>query len=588
MLTILDDEGSLLEADQRALVRHVVQEGAGADIIFSAGTTGEWDKIDNDTRQAVIRVCAEEVAKTNRQLTAMDADGVEHWAGVTAPTAHETLANLEFALECGADAAVIAPLSIQGVSDPVRFMLRDVADLLDARARHIPIFLYDNADIAVDPKVPHIRTKQVKAMSRLDFVRGIKVSASDKVLGNYTRAASSFKDRGEFGIYIGNAKLIFDIFQPYRPGIFGVIHEHWDRWRRSGGLPVGVVVGSGQRDAAGMGLGLAGLPRGRRGADGRGAARGRRLPRLHDARLGQAPHPRLPEARPRPRRRDHERLRRAGNPRDSGGRGRALRRRVRRGEGDGRARDRRSLGHARRAEDGMSEARDLELVGIGSMVIDRMHRTRRVLAANEKGLLESDPGAGPVRTCIGGLMLNQLGWAALFGVPVGIFGRQAEDDAGRQLRRAMAAHGIATNLDLTGSASSLAEIFVDGEGERAIYMAAGATAETRPEHIRRDHADFIARARRLTTEISQLPLDTTLAALELAHASGLSTVVDLDVLPSDAVATLGDRETFDAVLRAGRSPEADGGGGARAVSRDDGSRRARAPRCASATARSAS
>lgn len=243
VLTILDDEGSLLEADQRALVRHVVQEGAGADIIFSAGTTGEWDKIDNDTRQAVIRVCAEEVAKTNRQLTAMDADGVEHWAGVTAPTARETLANLEFALECGADAAVIAPLSIQGVQDPVRFMLRDVADLLDARARHIPIYLYDNSDIAVDPKVPHIRTKQVKAMSRLDFVRGIKVSASDKVLGNYTRAASSFKDRGEFGIYIGNAKLIFDIFRPYRPGIFGVIHEHWDRWRRAGGLPIGVVSG---------------------------------------------------------------------------------------------------------------------------------------------------------------------------------------------------------------------------------------------------------------------------------------------------------------------------------------------------------
>ncbi|MEZ4332104.1 MAG: dihydrodipicolinate synthase family protein [Myxococcota bacterium] len=243
VLTILDEEGALLEADQRELVRHVVQDGAGADIIFSAGTTGEWDKVDNATRQAVIRVCAEEIAKLNRQLTAMDADGVEHWAGVTAPTAHDTLANLEFALECGADAAVVAPLSIQGVADPVRFLLRDVADLLDARARHIPIYLYDNADIAVDPKLPHIRTKQVKAMSRLDFVRGIKVSASDKVLGNYTRAAKSFKDRGEFGIYIGNAKLIFDMFRPYRPGLFGAIHEHWDRWRRAGGLPIGVVSG---------------------------------------------------------------------------------------------------------------------------------------------------------------------------------------------------------------------------------------------------------------------------------------------------------------------------------------------------------
>jgi dihydrodipicolinate synthase/N-acetylneuraminate lyase len=242
VLTILDEEGGLLEEDQRAVVRHVVQDGSGADIIFSAGTTGEWDKVDNETRQAVIQVCAEEVAKLNVQLAAGDGRGVESWAGVTAPTARETLDNLEFAIECGVDAAVLAPLSIQGVEDPVRFVLRDVADLLDARSRRIPIYLYDNADIAIDPKVPHIRTKQVKAMSRLDFIRGIKVSASRKVLGNYTRAAKSFKDRGEFGIYVGNAKLIFDLYRPYH-GFFGPVREHWDRWRLSGGLPVGVVSG---------------------------------------------------------------------------------------------------------------------------------------------------------------------------------------------------------------------------------------------------------------------------------------------------------------------------------------------------------
>ncbi len=241
-MTILDEAGGFLEEDQRAVVRHVVQEGSGADIIFSAGTTGEWDKVDNDTRQAVIRVCAEEVAKLNVQLATGDGRGVESWAGVTAPTARETLANLEFAIECGVDAAVLAPLSIEGVDDPVRFMLRDVADLLDAHSRRIPVFLYDNADIAIDPKIPHIRTRQVKAMSRLDFVRGIKVSASRKVLGNYTRAAKNFKDRGEFGIYVGNAKLIFDIYRPHH-GFFGPFREHWNRWRLSGGLPVGVVSG---------------------------------------------------------------------------------------------------------------------------------------------------------------------------------------------------------------------------------------------------------------------------------------------------------------------------------------------------------
>ena len=44
-------------------------------------------------------------------------------------------------------------------------------------------------------------------MSRLDFVRGIKVSAPRKVLGNYTKAAAGFRERGEFGIYVGNAHL---------------------------------------------------------------------------------------------------------------------------------------------------------------------------------------------------------------------------------------------------------------------------------------------------------------------------------------------------------------------------------------------
>ncbi|MHA7839013.1 MAG: PfkB family carbohydrate kinase, partial [bacterium] len=83
-----------------------------------------------------------------------------------------------------------------------------------------------------------------------------------------------------------------------------------------------------------------------------------------------------------------------------------------------------------------------------------------------------------------------------------------------------------------------------------IYMAAGATAQTRPEHVETNHAAFIARGARLSTEVSQLPLDATLAALRLARARGLPTAIDLDVLPSDAVETLGDRATLEAVLKA--------------------------------------
>ena len=38
IVTIFDREGRVLEDEQRALVRFVVQDGRGADIVFAAGT----------------------------------------------------------------------------------------------------------------------------------------------------------------------------------------------------------------------------------------------------------------------------------------------------------------------------------------------------------------------------------------------------------------------------------------------------------------------------------------------------------------------------------------------------------------------
>ena len=242
VVTVLDGGGTLLEADQRALVRHVVQEGRGADIIFAAGTTGEWDKLGQAAQQRCIQVCAEEAAKLNASLGPGAFRGVEVWAGITSHTARETLENLEFACAAGADAAVLAPLSIGDVRDIVRFVARDVSDLLDALPRRIPVYLYDNADIAVDPRVPHIRTRQVKALSRLDFVRGIKVTAPRGVMGNYTKAAAGFRERGEFGIYAGNASEIFELFRP-RTGWWGALAERWNRYLLRDTLPIGVVAG---------------------------------------------------------------------------------------------------------------------------------------------------------------------------------------------------------------------------------------------------------------------------------------------------------------------------------------------------------
>lgn len=193
---------------------------------------------------------------------------------------------------------------------------------------------------------------------------------------------------------------------------------------------------------------------------------------------------------------------------------------------------------------------ELDVVGIGSMVLDRMHRAPKLLGSDAKSILRDVEGAGPVRNAVGGVTLNHLGWAAALGLRTGIFGRQGDDAEGRFLRAAMQKLGIERDLKLVTAATSVAEIFVDDAGGRAIYMAPGATSGTTADHIRVDHADTIRRAARLTTEVSQLPLPAALAALEIARAAGVPSVVDLDVPPSEALPGLGNQAELDAVLRA--------------------------------------
>ena len=192
----------------------------------------------------------------------------------------------------------------------------------------------------------------------------------------------------------------------------------------------------------------------------------------------------------------------------------------------------------------------LDLVGIGSMVVDRVHRAARILGPDQKGPLQSEPGGASVRTFIGGVILNQLGWASALGLRTGLFGKGADDENGRLLRAAMDRAGIEHHLVLDGSASSVAAIFVEPGGERAIYFDPAASAETTAAHVREHHAEYIARGARLTTEVHQVPLAAVLEALTLARAGGLATSVDLDVPPSEAVPSLGDAKTLQAVLEA--------------------------------------
>ncbi len=191
----------------------------------------------------------------------------------------------------------------------------------------------------------------------------------------------------------------------------------------------------------------------------------------------------------------------------------------------------------------------LDVAGIGSMVVDRVHRTPHIIGADAKVVLRDVESGEPVRSYVGGVVLNHLGWASVLGLRTGIFGRQGDDADGRFLRAAMDRLEIERDLVLEGSATSMAEIFVDDVGARAIYMHSGATEETTPEHLRQHHAGIIARAARLTTEVSQLPLRTVLEAQAIAREAGTPNLVDFDVPASDALAGLGSEIELDAVLR---------------------------------------
>ena len=241
-LSIVDESGRILIEEQRRLLRHLVQGGAGTNVIFGVGTTGEWNRLSNPERLRAMEVTIDEVRAINQNL----GTSVESWVGVNGNTGGEILANREAAIQLGADAAVIAPTAIDDlhVDEMARFFQRQLTELIEAQSREIPVFLYDNADIASPGNVPHIPTQVVKQLSRIPWIRGIKVSASMRELGNYMKAALHYKLPGEFGVYIGNAMLIFDLYRP-KDGMIGRLQEGWHEYLLNYSPPIGVISGPG-------------------------------------------------------------------------------------------------------------------------------------------------------------------------------------------------------------------------------------------------------------------------------------------------------------------------------------------------------
>ena len=244
-ISIVDANACIIESEQRKSFRHVVQNGFGTDVIFANGTTGEWNQISNHERLRLMEIAVDETNKINSDLQSFSRPkNIEVWLGLNGSTKQEIITNLKAAIQFGAHAVVIAPLAIDDLeeSDIVRFFRRELNEIIFDAPREMPVFLYDNADINSPGRTDHIRTHIVKDLSRLPWIYGIKVSASRRVLGNYTKAALHFKQPNEFGIYIGNANLIFDWYRP-KKGFLQRIQSGWRQWLLHDQLPIGVISG---------------------------------------------------------------------------------------------------------------------------------------------------------------------------------------------------------------------------------------------------------------------------------------------------------------------------------------------------------
>ncbi len=176
------------------------------------------------------------------------------------------------------------------------------------------------------------------------------------------------------------------------------------------------------------------------------------------------------------------------------------------------------------------------LVGIGGNNIDVVYRVDRVAGQEMKTSILPQKGRRAPVLLVGGVTLNHVGWASVLGASTGLIAKQAKDRYGDILRQAMDRLSVdRSHVSLDGSASDFTLIFVSQDGGRAIYMAPAAITETRPDEIRDIHTEYIAEARILSTEISQLPLSCVVEAVRIAKHAGARVAVDVDLPPSYAI-----------------------------------------------------
>ena len=166
------------------------------------------------------------------------------------------------------------------------------------------------------------------------------------------------------------------------------------------------------------------------------------------------------------------------------------------------------------------------IVVVGSINMDLVARMARLPRPGET------VHGRDFQTIPGGKGANQAVAVARLGVRVTLIGRVGEDSFGETLLRSLAGHGVVTeHLLVTPQCSSgVALIGVDEDGANSITVVAGANGRLTVQDIE-SRAAIIQSADALIVQL-ETPLDTVAAALRIAKAAGVRTILDPAPAPS--------------------------------------------------------
>lgn len=172
------------------------------------------------------------------------------------------------------------------------------------------------------------------------------------------------------------------------------------------------------------------------------------------------------------------------------------------------------------------------IVIIGSINMDLVLRVPRMPLPGETIT------GGQFRTIPGGKGANQAVACARLSaddVKVAMVACLGDDAFGAELRAALRHDGIDDShvTTIPGTASGIASILVDDNGQNSIVLASGANAELSPAHI--DAARSLIEQARIVVLQLESPLPTVIHAIKLAHALGKTVV--LNPAPAQALPT---------------------------------------------------